>query len=291
MPQLDGLEATRRIMDEAPTPIVIVSAVLDPKNVDESLQALQAGALTIVPKPEGPGSSDFDQIRRQLVRTIKAMAGVKVVRRLPRRLSPAPPRPASGAQAPPARLVAIGASIGGPAALHRIVSGLPADFPAPILVVQHLAAGFVNGLASWLRHSCRLAVRIAEHGEALAPGTLYLAPDDRHLGATAGGTLVLSDAPPIGGFRPSATYLFESVAYSHGAEALAVILTGMGEDGVDGLRAVRQAGGRTLAQDESSCIVYGMPGAAVAAGLADIVLPVDEIGAYLRQHSAVRGAP
>jgi two-component system chemotaxis response regulator CheB len=160
---------------------------------------------------------------------------------------------------------------------------VPADFPAPLLVVQHITPGFAPGLATWLNSVSNLRVKLAEQGKPLRPHTVYLAPDGRHLGVTPQATAILSSAAPVGGFRPSGTFLFESVAAAFGTAAVAVILTGMGEDGVAGLRAVRAAGGRIIAQDEQTCIVFGMPGAAVAAGLADQVLPLDAIAGRLVQ--------
>jgi two-component system chemotaxis response regulator CheB len=178
-------------------------------------------------------------------------------------------------------VIAVAASTGGPAALQRLLADLPADFGVPLAVVQHITPGFVRGLADWLNGSCDLRVKVAEGGEPLAPHTVYLAPDGHHLGLAGPDTVALSAAPPVGGFRPSATHLFESVARACGPATTAVILTGMGDDGVAGLRAVRRAGGRVIAQDEKSCVVFGMPGAAVAAGLADLVLPLDGIAPQL----------
>jgi two-component system chemotaxis response regulator CheB len=177
--------------------------------------------------------------------------------------------------------VAAATSTGGPAALQRIFGSLPGDFPLPILVVQHITPGFTVGLAEWLGSVCPLRVKIARHGEELAPSTAYLAPDGRHLGVARPNAIALSDGPPVGGFRPSGTALFESVAAVYGASVVALILTGMGDDGLAGLRAVRQAGGRVVAQNEASSTVFGMPGAAVAAGLAHAVLPIDAIAAHL----------
>jgi two-component system chemotaxis response regulator CheB len=177
--------------------------------------------------------------------------------------------------------VVIAASTGGPGALHRILSQLPCDFSAPILVVQHNTPGFMPGLVSWLNGSSDLPVKVAQQGELLQPHTVYLAPDERHLGVSAQRTVALSDAPPIGGFRPSATYLFETAARAFGSSVIAVILTGMGEDGVEGLRAVKEADGRIIAQDEKSSVVWGMPGSAVGAGLAGLVLPLESIPARL----------
>ncbi|MHC5542748.1 CheB methylesterase domain-containing protein, partial [Singulisphaera rosea] len=175
------------------------------------------------------------------------------------------------------RIVAIGASTGGPAALQQLITALPRDFSVPVLIVQHITPGFTEGLASWLNTSSGLNIRVAGHDEELLPHTVYIAPDDRHLGVSKKGTTLLSDAEPIAGFRPSATFLFDSVAASFGASTLAVILTGMGSDGLPGLRSVRQMGGHVIAQDEATCVIYGMPKSAIDAGVANQVLPIDLI--------------
>jgi two-component system chemotaxis response regulator CheB len=181
------------------------------------------------------------------------------------------------------RVVAIATSTGGTAALQIVLSGLPGDFPVPILVVQHITRGFTPGLATWLNSVCRLRVKVADNGELMLPHTVYIGPDDQHLGVSGQGTVTLSGSSPVGGFRPAGTFLFESVARVFGAASVAVILTGMGEDGVVGLRSVRQAQGRIIAQDEATSVVWGMPGAAVAAGLPDVVLPLDSIAGRLVQ--------
>lgn len=283
MPRLGGLEATREIMIDAPTPIILVSGDAGVGDVGLSLRALEAGALDVLRKPPAAGSKEYPESARRLRATVRAMAGVKVVRRFRGRPA-AVPTAAIPARPGPCRrpaAVAIAASTGGPAALHRLLSGLPAGFPAPILIVQHIARGFASGLASWLGDASGVRVKLASAGEPMLPGVAYLAPDDRHLVAGGRGLVALSDGPAIGGFRPSANALFESVASAWGPSATAVILTGMGEDGVAGLRAVRRAGGRVIAQDEASSVVFGMPGAAVAAGLADAVLPLGEIAGRL----------
>jgi two-component system chemotaxis response regulator CheB len=284
MPRMDGFEATRRIMVEAPTPIVIVSGSVDVREVEVSLHALRAGALTVLKKPAGPESPEFEEQARRFVDTVKAMSQVKVVRRWARPLArervPSP-LARNGARA---RVVAIGASTGGPAALSRLLSDLPGDFPVPVLVVQHIAKGFMEGLAGWLNSAGALRVKIAEHGEPLQPRTVYLAPDDRHLGVAADrGSLVVSKADPVGGFRPSATFLFESIARAFGTSATAVILTGMGQDGVAGLRVVREEGGRILAQDEETSVVFGMPGAAIAAGVVESIHPLGSLALRLQE--------
>ncbi len=284
MPRLDGLAATREIMITAPTPIVIVTGSTQAREVATSMDTLRIGALDVLVKPPSPAAPGFEAAARALTATVKAMAGVKVVRHWRSPSSSPSHRPPAPLTPPPrgvrAGVVAIATSTGGPAALQRVLSGLGPRFPAPILVVQHITPGFTDGLATWLGSVCPLRVRTATHGEPLEPGSAYLAPDGRHLGVS-GRAAALSDAPPIGGFRPSGTHLFESAARAFGAATVAVILTGMGDDGVEGLRAVRRAGGRVIAQDEESSVVFGMPGAAIAAGLADAVLPLDAIAGRL----------
>ncbi len=291
MPRMDGLDATRRIMTEVPTPVVVVSTLVE-RDIQTSMAALRAGALAVLQKPVGPESPDFDAESRRLRDTLKAMAEVKVVRRWPDRVTPTvpPPAPSPSAAVQTPAVVAVAASTGGPAALHRVLSELPRDFPVPLLVVQHIALGFGQGFATWLGTAGPLPVKVAEDGELLRPGHVYLAPDDRHLGLHAEGRVEVSRAAPVNGFRPSATWLFRSVARAHGARSLAVVLTGMGQDGLEGVRELRAAGGYVLAQDEPSSIVYGMPGVVVGAGLAHEVVPLPAIASRLLQ-SVRAGTP
>lgn len=278
MPKLDGFAATKRIMVEAPTPILITTGI-DPRALSVSLEAVRMGALAVHAKPGDPRSPTFDEEARELVRQVKAMSRVKVVRHYD--LAPAPVAPpAASAHAlhdAPAEVVAIAASTGGPAAIHRILTVLPADFPVPILIVQHISRGFSGGFAGWLDKASAVRVKLAEEGEVLRPGTVYVGVDDRHLCVSAARRIHLSSEAEVGGFRPSGTPLFESVAAAFGRNAVAVILTGMGRDGVDGLRAIRNAGGRIVAESEATAVIYGMPAAAVNEGLADLVLPLDDV--------------
>lgn len=248
------------------------------------MHALRLGALAVVAKPPGPDAPTFDDESRQLVQTVKAMAQVKVVRRWPERVTVSPPLPLPRAEIRVRpRVVAIAASTGGPAALAHVLCELTPDFALPVLVVQHMAKGFVEGFAAWLNTTAAsLRVTVARDGEPLCPRTVYVAPDDRHLGVSDG-SIAVSNAPAIDGFRPSGTFLFESVTKTFGSATVAVILTGMGTDGVAGLRAVRIAGGRIIAQDEETSVVFGMPGAAIAAGLVDDTLPLGAIGTRLRE--------
>jgi two-component system chemotaxis response regulator CheB len=284
MPVMDGYEATRRIMAAAPVPIVMVSAH-QAGEVARSFGALEAGAVTVLPKPSGPASPDHDRQAEELVRTLAAMAGLRLVTRRSRSAPPATAAPRSA----PARcgVVAIGASTGGPAALARILRGLPADLAAPVLVVQHIADGFDDGLANWLDSVGPLPVRLARDRDRPEPGRVLVAPNGSHMELRAG-RIALADGPPVGAHRPAATRLFSSVADEGGERALGVILTGIGRDGTDGLVALRRAGGHVIAHDEATCVVYGMPRAAVEAGAVDEVLPVGEVAAAIRR--AVGGA-
>ncbi len=279
MPRMDGLKAIEEIMIANPTPIVVVSSTITADDVRKSMDATEAGALTAISKPASPQSADFVQSAQLLVETIKSMATVKVIRRV-RRESRKPVQPVAKKAVKRERILAIAASTGGPQALHRVLAGLPSDFPLPILVVQHICTGFTTGFVSWLQQAVSLNVKIAEDEEKLCPGTVYVGPESHHLGAS-GFRIQLIDQPPVGGFRPSANELFQSVANTFADAAIALILTGMGEDGVKGLQSVHRLGGHTIAQDEGSSVVFGMPRAAYEAGVVDRVLPLDDIAGYL----------
>ena len=281
MPIMDGFEATKRIMIEAPTPVMIVTAATDAQ-VELGLRAVQLGALTLIPKPTGPSDPAFSGQARRLVSLVKALSDVKVVRRHRHADGPSAPDRADAGVGRTIDVVAVAASTGGPAALYRLLERLPDSFAAPVLVVQHIAAGFTPGLVSWLGSGTVLPVKMAEDGEPLSAGTIYIAAEDRHLEVTATGTIALSRAAAVGGFRPSATALFRSVAAHRGSAAAAVVLTGMGRDGLDGVVAIRDAGGLVLAQDEGSSVVWGMPGVVVTGGFADVVGPIDVLADRLR---------
>ncbi len=280
MPVMGGLDATKAIMADLPTPILVVSAI-ERAALDLSFDAMRAGALMVVKKPAGPGDARFTQDREQLLSMVKAMSGVKVVRRRGARESGVNPQPAIDRGSAGKRVIVIGTSTGGPAALQRLLVDLPREFPVPVMAVQHIARGFVGGLASWLDGATGLRVVVAEHGDELKPGFVYLAPDDRHLGVTSRRRVALSDEPPVAGFRPSATHLFRSAAAAFGPGVIAAVLTGMGSDGVEGLRDVRTAGGCVLAQDERSSVVFGMAQEALREGLCDSVLSLDRLAERL----------
>ncbi|OGG46229.1 MAG: hypothetical protein A3F84_28735 [Candidatus Handelsmanbacteria bacterium RIFCSPLOWO2_12_FULL_64_10] len=275
MPRMDGHEATRQIMERAPAPIVMVSASGSHDDVAMTFEAVKAGALAFQQKPRGPGHPDYVEDARRLVETVSLMAEVKVVRRWAKR---EPQRPA----APPpkvnrVRVIAIGASTGGPQTIAEILGGLSTSLAVPILVVQHIAPGFVDGLAEWLNRETPLAVKVAEPDEVTLPGTVYIAPNAMQMGISSNGRIHLEAEAVRDGFCPSASHLFKSVADAYGQSAMGILLTGMGRDGADGLQQVHQAGGLTVAQDEESSVIFGMPGAAVAMGAAQYVLSATEI--------------
>lgn len=287
MPVMDGFEATRLIMSSNPVPIVVISSNVDDEELRTTFRAIEEGALAVIEKPVGFGHPDFQAMRRDLVDTVRAMAEVKVFRHR----APTGPPPVAFAVAPAQRarapeIVAIGCSTGGPQALNALLGGLPAGFPLPILVVQHMSKGFIGGLAAWLQGNARLSIKLAEDRQKLEPATVYIAPDDRHLLVERGpdGLIArLSDAPLVSGFRPSATPMFNSVARTCTDRGVGVLLTGMGSDGAEGLLAMRRAGARTLVQDEASSVVYGMPSSALALAAVDQVVRLDQMPAYLRK--------
>lgn len=282
MPRMNGYEATRRIMEEAPVPIVMVSASLSRDETAMTFQALQAGALTVAEKPRGLDHPDHADMARRLVETVKSMAEVKVVRRWPRRERLAPPPRPPHPSPRKIRLIALGGSTGGPMAISEILRSLPGDLGVPVLVVQHIAPGFVPGLVEWLGKQTPLAVKLAEAEETARPGVVHVAPDGWQMGVTKDFRIRLTKDPSLNGFCPSVDYLFRSVAEFHGDSAIGVLLTGMGRDGAEGLLRLRQAGGVSIAQDEESSVVFGMPGEAARIGAAEYVLSLDEIAGAVR---------
>lgn len=284
MPGLDGFEATRRIMETQPVPIVICSATTDTGDVVITFRSMEAGAVACIQKPVGQKHADFETLAANLRETVKLMSEVKVVRRWPR--SRLPSRPAArGVELKPApaevKLIGIGASTGGPPLLETILAGLPKDFPVPILIVQHIAPGFLPGLAEWLNQTTGFRVHVAGYGTVPLPGHVYLGPDGFQMGISTSGRILLTKEEPVNGLRPAVSYLFRSLAEVSGPHALGVLLSGMGRDGAAELKLMRDKGAITIAQDEESSVVHGMPGVAIELGGATHVLPADKIAAAL----------
>lgn len=285
MPKMNGVEATRTIMQTRPTPIVVVSGSTGSPEAARAFRALEAGALAVVQKPSGIGHPDHAQAVAKLVETVKLMSEVKVVRRWshPRPKPAVPPVPEGRLGPAPAgvQLVAIGASTGGPQALRTILSGLPKDFPAPVLVVQHMTPGFTEAFVEWLGGFSPLPVHTGKQGEAVLPGQIYVAPDGVQMKVMNGGKLSLTTDDPENGHRPSVSCLFRAVAEVYSQNAVGILLTGMGKDGAEELKLMRDIGAITIAQDRESSIVYGMPGEAAELGAAIHILSPDQMPALL----------
>jgi two-component system chemotaxis response regulator CheB len=301
MPGMDGFELTRSVMASDPIPIIIVSATWKADEVATVLKAMEAGAVAMLGKPRAVSEGNHEA--RELIETVKTMSQVKMVRRW---LRPRPPgrdseqqgrfRPAPAAETPARaglpeiRLVAIGASTGGPLVLQAILARLGSRFPVPLLIVLHIAEGFLAGFVKWLEETTNFPCRIAEDGAQPLPGHAYLAPDQCHLGLAADGRIALGRGAPDNGLRPSVAHLFRSVARSLGANAAGVLLTGMGRDGADELKLMHEKGALTIAQDQESCIVFGMPAEAVKLDAATYVLNPEGIADTLKW-AVRRGQP
>jgi two-component system chemotaxis response regulator CheB len=293
MPGMGGYEAIRQIMGETPCPIVVITGIESQYLMDVSFKALALGALTVLPKLRGFSPDDAEA--KSLIQQVKIMAGVKVVRRSLRAETP-PAMLDKGVTQPAvpaketvpfklpkaAQVVAIGLSTGGPPALQTILSGLPSGFPVPFVIVQHISQGFMFGLASWLSNVTPFRCKVGELGETIKPGTVYLAPDNTHLTFKGSSNLWYESSEPVDGHRPSATVLFESVAQNFGAKAIGLLLTGMGKDGARGLKAMHDAGAYTIAQDEASSLVFGMPKAAIELNAVKEVLGINQIASRLK---------
>lgn len=291
MPKMDGFEATRRIMHANPRPIILISAVHDPKEVKTAFQALKDGALTVLEKPMGLGSAGYEQSARELIQTVKQSPSMRMEPPRQRQKKAPPIRSSStvSCQVEPTsarseiELVAIGASTGGPPVLQRILAGLTEEYPAPILIVQHITAGFLRGLAEWLEQATGFPVSISSHMELLLAGHVYLAPNGFQMGVERGRRIVLSHNETENGVGPSVSHLFRSVADVFGPKAIGILLTGMGSDGAGELKLMRERGAVTIAQDKDTSLIFGMPGEAVKIGAARYVLPPSKISQILTE--------
>jgi two-component system chemotaxis response regulator CheB len=279
---MNGYEATRKIMETCPAPIVIVSASSRADEIATNFRAIEAGALAVVSTPSGIGQSHYEAATKELLETVKLMSEVKVVRRWPRsQLAPsslAEPPVQPGKAHAAIRAVVIGASTGGPLALQSLLSRLPKDFAIPVLIVQHMAPGFVYGFAEWLAEASGFPVKVATDGECLEPGHAYVAPDSFQMGIRMGNRVRLAGCVQENGMCPSVSYLFRSAQEAFGSDVAGVLLTGMGKDGAEELKYLRDRGAITFAQDKESCVIFGMPAQAIQIGAVMHVLPPDQIG-------------
>jgi len=275
MPVMDGLEAVREIMAVKPTPILVITASLSKDDLDVSFEAIHRGALDVMLKPRLDRKHDYGTIRDNLLDRVKLLSGIRVIshpRGRPRKTRSIPKEKARKRD----KTVFIGASLGGPAAVMTVLKTLAPNFPSPIAVVQHIAKGFSHGFTSWLDSKLPFEVRLAEDGDLLRPGRILIAPDGFHMGVEEGVARLVDD-PPLNSCKPSVDVLFETAARVYGKRAVGVILTGMGNDGAKGARALREAGGHVIVRDEESSVVFGMPQAAIQLGAANSVLPLQDI--------------
>jgi two-component system chemotaxis response regulator CheB len=286
MPDMNGCEAACAIMKTTPTPIVIVTASMSTEEVIKNFSPFENGALEVVLRPPGMQHPDFVTTCNMLIQTLKRMSEIKVISLFP---------PGIKEQIETLRLlqtfennlmriqvIAIGASTGGLNALQKILSGLPEDLPVPVLIVQHISEGFVKEFVEWLSLTSGIKLKIAEDGEPISAGIGYIAPDNFHMGVSQGSKINLCNCPSENGFKPSVNYLFRSVAQTFGSNALGVLLTGIGKDGVDELKVMKDKGALTLVQDEESSDVFGMSAEAIKTGASDHILSIEKINDFFK---------
>ncbi len=285
MPRLDGIETLRLIMRRAPLPVVLFSTH-SKEGGYATFKALALGAVDFLAKPKDAAAGHLEKIADQLIAKIK-VAKRAAGRKLPPaivREDPVPAKKGTRVPLPPRRVIAIGISTGGPNALQYVLSQIPGDFHSTIVVVQHMPEGFTEMFAKRLDECSGLEVHEARSGDLLLAGRVLICPGNRHMMVRRmprGHMVVLSDGPPVNGHRPSADVLFHSVSQEFGLTAVGVLMTGMGDDGAEGLGAIKAAGGMTIAQSEDTCVVSGMPRAAILKGYANKIIPLDGIAAYL----------
>lgn len=312
MAKMDGLELTREVMAKFPLPILVITNAVRGKNDQTTFDLLQAGAIDVFPKPAVGLTSEYEKIKTTLIEKIKVVAGVSVfTKKFRQRSLNVQKKSVNGnvlgfssqktllrdVKTPDLiienikfkhrkvlsslKFITIGVSTGGPRALHQILSQLPADFPVPIICTLHISNGFLTSLVDWLNQQCKLKIEIAKTGDRPLSGTVYFAPDNYHLEITPQGTFVLSESPSVDGHRPSVNVMFKSIAQFHGSKTIAIILTGMGKDGAEGIKLIHDAQGITIAQDEESSVIFGMPKEAISLGAINHILPLSKIAPFL----------
>ena len=276
MPVMGGLDAVAEIMAATPTPILMLSANTDPQDSRSAFAAIKLGALDVMAKPSGVVTMAFSQIASQLIAKVKSLSRIKVIHHY-RTQRPKRENVVAPVSAGPRRILAVGASTGGPKAVLQLLQELPKNLAAAVLVVQHIADGFAPGFADWLNRESALSVRLAVDGSELQAGTVVVAPNKAHL-TVKSNRIALEDSAPLNNCRPSVDAMFHSlVGQQLAAETVAVLLTGMGTDGAAGMGALQKQGAYTIAQDEASSTIFGMPKAAIDRGAASRVLPLEHI--------------
>ncbi len=281
MPGLNGFEVTRKIMETKPIPIVIITSGYTTANTEMAFRAIEAGALAIIEKPTKFIKEKYEIQTQEIIKTIKMISEIKLVKKQHRfkESSGLPMLPLVRERAKQIQAVAIGASLGGPLAIAEILSHLPSSFPVPIFIVQHISAGFIDGFIQWIQKYSVLPIHLAQHNQCAIPGHVYIAPDKCHMEVKKGHVIHLDHSSANS--QPFIARLFHSMAYTYGPCAIGVILTGMGRDGANDLLLMRQKGAYTIAQDESSCIMFGIPREAIIIGAAQQVLPLNKIAPAL----------
>lgn len=282
MPRMDGLQALKLIMRDSPTPVLMVSS-LTSQGTTATIEALQSGAADVLAKPQEKQITGLRVAREELVSKVRAVRGARIRERKPATTTwPAVPNSSD-------RIVVVAASTGGPRALHTFFEGLPRNFPAPILIVQHMPSGFVESLARRLNAVGTVPCRVMGPGDGVEPGQALLAPSGTHAKVRRDGSFEFVDGPTLHGVKPAADHLFFSAAEVYGSRCIGVVLTGMGRDGAEGAKAIRTAGGYVLAESESSCVIYGMPRAAKIVGGVDQEIAIERMGEAVTAQVASAG--
>ena len=269
MPRMNGLTAVRKIMETNPLPVVMISALVQ-KEAQLTLKALELGAVDYVTKPSGPISLNMSTVKNELLSKVKTAASANIRRVKPRMMEATAPSKAKTSD----RIVSIAASTGGPAAVAYILRNIPENTP-PILVVQHMQKGMTKLFAEGLNQECKLKVKEAEEGDVVQENLALIAPGGFHMLVTKSGKINLTTSPPVNYVRPSADIMMKSTAKTYASKNIGVILTGMGTDGAKGIEAIKKKGGLTIAQDKKTCVVFGMPDAAIKTGCVDFVTPLE----------------
>ncbi len=283
MSMINCYETIKNIMKTVPLPIIVISSSSKTEKLNLSFSAMEAGAVAIIERPVELGKAGCGKKKMEIISTIKQMSEIKSV--FSRDINPGIRYRKEYGQLNLHNIdiIAVGASTGGPQALQKFLQGMNRDVRTPILIVQHISSGFTAGFANWLSSTCSLDVKIPSDGEKIQNGKVYIAPDNLHMGVDGSGCIYLSDVPPIRNLKPAVSFLFRTVAESYGPNSIGVLLTGMGRDGAEELKLMRDKGAMTFAQDEESSVVFGMPGEAVKLGGAVCVLPPDEIAFRIKE--------